>query len=173
MKQLLIFTMTMTLILAVGAMGATKEDRKAELIATGDYISVSDPVLIPVGSSPIDRLGKKWAIVITAVLPTDSSVVRQKNLYLWVEDTAPYIDSAYWANGYSPTAETDSSFHSVLITELMNRGLDGYVAAIGVAGNKEWAKVVIYEDGTVGHVIEKTAWVTRIDGGALEIKVLE
>jgi len=158
------------LAFAVTATAATIEERQAELVATGDFISVGDPVRLTKGSQ-IDRSGNKWGMVVTWALASDSSVVNHRTIYVWVESP----DSVYWDNGYNPTVTPAISFVESVKFFMATREpqIDGHVISAGVTGDTEWALVTRYVTGDDNTKLKtQTVRIIRSDSG-WSFKILE
>jgi hypothetical protein len=168
MKKLLVL-----LILTAGlASAATKSDLKDSLVATGDYLYVSDPVSM---TSPFGSSVAKYKIVLLIESSTDTLVAYTTQTYIWVLDDGLATEQAFWNrnNLVNPPAAV-LTFQQRVETFMVNQSISGYITDTGVLGNVEWATVTRYTTGSDGnHVAQQTVWVTRTDGTTWDYKIVD
>lgn len=171
MKKLII---TALVLLGSTSMSATMEDLKDALVASGNYINVGDPTQVSTRStSPIDKTGQRFSIVVITSSATDSLVAVTKSLYIWVEDKDLPTESAYFI-ARNPLTVAPTSFSANVVNYMTTNGILGSIGNRGVSGNIEWAIIERYVEGsTADHVVLQSVLVTCTDGSVWAIRVIE
>lgn len=162
----------LTLLVAGAAAAATKTDLTDSLVATGDYLYVSDPI---VETSPFGSGVAKYKIVMLVESPIDTLVALTTQTYIWVMDDGLPTERAFYHrnNLVDPPAAT-VSFRSLVETYMITQTIDGYVVETGAFGNVEWATAIRYSPGSDGsHVVQESAWITRTDGTTWSVKIVD
>ena len=169
MKKVIV---TLMLLTAGLASGATKTDLRDLLVASGDYSEVG-PLMVQ--TSPFGSSVAKYKIVLLIESSTDTLVAYTTQTYLWVTDDEGPSEKAYYnRNNLLDPSVAPSSFHELVEGHMVTQGISGYVVETGVLGNVEWATAVRYIPGSDGsHVAVESAWITRTDGTTWLVKIVD
>jgi hypothetical protein len=155
--------------------GATKSELRDVLVASGNYLDVSEPTTIRRSAAPEDRLGKKYAIVLLTQSPTDTLVALTSSVYIWVLDDGEPTEQAFFIRRNPVDVPSPApSFRSVVLSYMVSNTIDGHILETGVIGNVEWALVVRYIPGAdAQHIVAETVRVTRTDETTWAMKIVE
>ena len=168
MKKLIV----LFVLVAAGLVNAaTKSNLKDSLVATGNYLYVSDPIA---ATSPFGSGVAKYTIVLLIESPTDTLVARTTQIYIWVMDDDGPSEQAFYnlSNLANPPAAT-LSFHERLETKLVNQSIQGHIIETWEVGDLECAVVIKYDDGSdANHAVAESIYITY-DGTDWSIRVIE
>lgn len=172
MKKQIVVLMLLTASLASAA---TKSDLKDSLIATSNYLYVGDPIS-KAAKNPMGDSCAWYAIPLLIQSLTDSLVVQTTQAYIWVLHDDQLEEQAYFnrSNFISPPTVA-ISFTNRVINYMVANSIEGHIVEAGtLGGNIEWAVVIRYVPGSdAQHVASETVWVTRTNGTAWSMKVIE
>lgn len=158
--------------IAYSAFGATKDDLRDKLIATGNYLEVGTAIPLRAERGQAGMSARRYYIAVLTP-GADSLVASQRAFYIWVVDDSLPTEAAYFANDdptIIPTPPT--TFYYTVITKMENLGIEGAITETGVVGNKEWALVDRYNPADTGQFTITKYKVTRTDGTTWQLDSL-
>jgi len=170
----IVIALFVILICISKAVGATKQDLRDKLVATGNYLEVGEAVPLRFVQGQAGMAAKRYYVAVLEPT-TDSLVAYQKSIYIWVVNDGDSTEAAYFLDR-DPTipAPVPTNFRNLVKARMVTLGVEGTIMEQGAIGNKEWALVDRYQAGSGANTFKVTKYkITRTDGTTWSIESLE